>query len=169
MTSICALGKQIAKYLLQLVGQVLDFLLCNVAGVGAWLFHQILGQVVYGVFAIEFRNSLGFFPIVSPIEHPSYLNERTAQVLFSIAEERKIFFLRERHLSTLGQHSALDLRIVSSHLVKCSLLNKVFGLAVQTVAISPYGYCLTVIFKNLLAWHKCFIAPLFYGQADKSP
>ena len=92
MTSICALGKQIAKYLLQLVAQVLDFLLCNVPGVGASLFHQILGQVVFGVFAIEFRNSLGFFPTVSPTEHPNYLNERTAQVLFSVAEEREIIF-----------------------------------------------------------------------------
>ena len=96
MTSICALGKQIAKYLLQLVAQVLDFLLCNVPGVGASLFHQILGQVVFGVFAIEFRNNLGFFATVSPTEHPNYLNERTAQVLFSVAEEIEIIFFKEK-------------------------------------------------------------------------
>ena len=84
------MGKQIAKYLLQLVGQVSDFLPYNAAGVGAWLFHQILGQVVFGIVATEFRNSLGFFQTAPRTEHPSYLRRRSAQVLFSIAEERAI-------------------------------------------------------------------------------
>ena len=49
-----------------------------------------------------------FFQTVPPTEHPSYLRERIAQVLFSIAEERAIFFLREGHLNTVEQHSAVD-------------------------------------------------------------
>ena len=35
VTSICALEKQIAKYFLKLVGQVVDFFSLNVVGVGA--------------------------------------------------------------------------------------------------------------------------------------
>ena len=73
-----------------------------------------------------FSESLGFSQTAPLTEHPSCLNKQTVQVLISIAEERAMIFLREGHLSSVGQHRSVDVRMVAAHLVKFSPLNKVF-------------------------------------------
>ena len=93
--------------------------------------------------------SISLPPSLPLTEHPSCLNERTAQVPFSIAQEIKIiFFSRERHLSSVG---TAQRRLLEN----C----EVFGLATETVAITAQG-CLTVVFKYLVSWYKCFFAPV---------